>query len=76
MLTLGSTQPGQLRLLPSVWVKWDGGAVGGEGVQNGGRKGETEPLLGTFKNILECDFQHILLCSNFSYKFSSFFFPF
>lgn len=58
MLTLGSTQPGQLRLLPSVWAKW-GWGKGHEGVQNwagagwggvgGERKGETEPLLGTFR---------------------------
>lgn len=38
-----------------------------EGVQNWGRegrKGETEPLLGTFKKTLECDFQPNLLCLN------------
>lgn len=44
MLTLGSTQPGQLRLLPSVWAKW-GWGKGHAGVQNwagaerGGRVG-------------------------------------
>lgn len=40
MLTLGSTQPGQLRLLPSVWMKWNGKGGGGEGVQSPRLRGE------------------------------------
>ena len=49
--------------------------MGGRGCAERGRKGETELLLGTFKNTLECDFQHIPLGSNFLDKFF-FSFPF
>lgn len=52
-----------------------GGSGGGASVCRMTEEGETELLLGTFKNTLECDFQHTLLCSNFldNFFFLSFF---
>lgn len=78
MLTLGSTQPGQLRLLPSVWARW-GWGKGHEGVQNwagaaGGGGGEGKGKLNHCLELLDLEVFWIFEERHWSVIFSIFFY--